>query len=229
MAKKESRATQLRKEVDKLRKSYTKAMTSTNKAVFDGIERLAEHELNAIKKHYEEALKNIKSLRKGGDPRDIATSQLRLMQDTIDRIMANARESLQILDKTRQQINEEIRKSLNDTGQAATGAKKTATGKSTATKSSGTRSTTRRSTAKTATKSTARKSGTTARSTAKRSTAASKTDGTARKSTSTTKRSTTARKPAARKTTTARKSTTARKTSPASKSGSGGSGTKSTS
>lgn len=224
MAKKESRATQLRKEVDKLRKSYTKAMTSTNKAVFDGIERLAEHELNAIKKHYEEALKNIKSLRKGGDPRDIATSQLRLMQDTIDRILANARESLQILDKTRQQINEEIRKSLNDTGQAATGAKKAATGKSTA-KSTGTR----RSTAKTATKSTARKSGTAARSTAKRSTTASKAGSTARKSTSTAKRSTTARKPAARKATTARKSTTARKTSAASKSGGSSPGTSSTS
>ncbi|MDT0635161.1 TIGR01841 family phasin [Spectribacter hydrogenoxidans] len=224
MAKKESRATQLRKEVDKLRKSYTKAMTSTNKAVFDGIERLAEHELNAIKKHYEEALKNIKSLRKGGDPRDIATSQLRLMQDTIDRILANARESLQILDKTRQQINEEIRKSLNDTGQAATGAKKVATGKTTA-KSTAAKSTgTRRSTAKT-TKPTARKSGTTA----KRSTATSKAGSTARKSPSTAKRSTTARKPAARKTTTARKSTTARKTSAASKSGSGSSGTKSTS
>lgn len=113
MTKKQNRITQLREDVDRLRKSYTGAMTSANKAVSDGIEKLAEHELAAIKKHYEVALKNIKSLRKGGDPRDLATAQLRLLQETMDRIISNARESLKILEKTRDNISKDVRKELS--------------------------------------------------------------------------------------------------------------------
>lgn len=143
MAQKQNRITQLRKDVDKLRKSYTGAMSSANKAVADGIERLADHELAAIKKHYEAALKNLKSLRKGGDPRDLATEQLRLLQDTIDRIISNARESLKILEQTRDKIAADVRKEISGSAPAAskkpaakkapakrkTPAKKTATAK----------------------------------------------------------------------------------------------------
>lgn len=119
MAKKQPRITQLRQDVDRLRKSYTGAMSSANKAVSDGIEKLADHELAAIKKHYEAALKNIKALRKGGDPRDMATAQLRLLQDTMDRIIKNARESLKILEQTRNKIAADVRKELSATSTPA--------------------------------------------------------------------------------------------------------------
>lgn len=146
MAKKQNRIAELRKDVDQLRKSYTKAMSSANKAVYKGIERLADHELAAIKKHYEEALKNLRKLRKGGDARDIATEQLRLLQDTIDRIMKNARESMKILDDTRKQIAADIRKSLDDSKKPA--AKKAKTTRKTAKKTAGAKKTTRKKTAK---------------------------------------------------------------------------------
>ncbi len=127
MAQKQNRITQLRKDVDRLRKNYTGAMSSANKAVTDGIEKLADHELLAIKKHYEAALKNLKSLRKGGDPRDMATAQLRLLQDTIDRIVSNARESLRILEQTRDKISQDVRKEIS--GTSAAPAKKAASKK----------------------------------------------------------------------------------------------------
>ena len=42
MAKSDNRISKLRKDVDKLRKNYTGAFTSANRAVYDGIEQLAE-------------------------------------------------------------------------------------------------------------------------------------------------------------------------------------------
>ena len=72
MAKSDNRISKLRKDVDKLRKNYTGAFTSANRAVYDGIEQLAEHELAALKTHYEEAIKSLKTLRKGGAPRELA-------------------------------------------------------------------------------------------------------------------------------------------------------------
>lgn len=155
---KSSRGEQLRKDVNQLRKSYTKAMTSANKAAYQGIEKLADHELAAIKKHYEVALKNLKSLRSGGDSKDVAAAQLKLLQDTIDRIMKNARESLQILDATRKQIAADVRRDLAkaDSGAAkSTGtARKTSPAKSKAkTKTAGAKTAARsKSTAKPAAK-----------------------------------------------------------------------------
>ncbi|MDN5937431.1 MAG: TIGR01841 family phasin [Salinisphaera sp.] len=132
MATQASKVTQLRKDVEKLRKSYTNAMVSANKAAYDGIDKLAEHELAAIKKHYEEALKNVRSLRKGGDPRDVASAQLRLLQETIDRILKNARQSLTILEKTRKKIAADVRRDLQTARKAP--ASKAATSSSAAKK-----------------------------------------------------------------------------------------------
>ena len=97
MTKSDNRITRIRKDIDKLRRNYTGAFASANRAVYHGIEQLAEHELAAIRTHYEEAHENLKQLRRGGSPRDLAASQLELLQQTVDRILDNARESLTIL------------------------------------------------------------------------------------------------------------------------------------
>lgn len=112
MAKSDNPITKLRRDVDTLRRNYTGAFTSANRAVYDGIEKLAEHELTAIKTHYEQAIASLKTLSQGGAPRELAAAQLQLLQDTIDRIMLNARESLTILEDTRSHINAEIRRNL---------------------------------------------------------------------------------------------------------------------
>lgn len=112
MAKSDNPITKLRRDVDTLRRNYTGAFTSANRAVYDGIEKLAEHELTAIKTHYEQAIASLKTLSQGGAPRELAAAQLQLLQDTIDRIMLNARESLMILEDTRSHINAEIRRNL---------------------------------------------------------------------------------------------------------------------
>lgn len=181
MAQKQNRITQLRKDVDRLRKNYTGAMSSANKAVTDGIEKLADHELAAIKKHYEAALKNIKSLRKGGDPRDLATSQLQLLQDTIDRIINNARKSLKILEDTRNRISADVRKEISGSSGAgakkkspakrSSSAKKSASAKSPAKKSATKKAPAKKSTAK---KAPARKTVTTAKKSPAKKTAARK-------------------------------------------------------
>ncbi|MAA73942.1 MAG: hypothetical protein CMN28_04485 [Salinisphaeraceae bacterium] len=220
MASKQNRVAKLRKDVDKLRKSYTGAMSSANSAVQDGFERLVEHELTAIKTHYEAALKNLKQLRKGGDPRDLATAQLKLLQETIDRIMNNARESLTILDETRRKISEDVRRELDATGQpaAATPAARPAPKKRAAT----TRRKTAGSTA--ARKTTARKSTATkktaAKKTAARKPAAAKT--TAAKKPSASKSAATGKKTSAARKAPAKRRAPAKKAGTASKTGTGG-------
>lgn len=215
MARKENKVAKLRKDVDKLRKSYTGAMSSANQAVQGGFEKLVEHELTAIKTHYEAALKNLKQLRKGGDPKDLATAQLKLLQETIDRIMNNARESLSILDETRKQISADVRKELEATESKPAATRKTTTPRKTtaaakkpATRKAPAKKTTARKPAarKPAAKKPAAKKTTASRST---STAA----GTAKKAPSTRKAPAKRRAPA--KTTATRKTAATRKTSTA--------------
>lgn len=186
MAKKQNRITQLRQDVDRLRKNYTGAMSSANKAVYDGIDKLAEHELKAIKQHYEAALKNLKQLRKGGDARDIASAQLKLLQETIDRIMSNARESLKILDNTRKQIAKDIRKNIN-TAQAPKPAAKTGTARSS---TAGKKKTATAAKKPAARKTAARKSSTAGKTAAAKKTTARKSAGGAKKKAATSRKKT---------------------------------------
>ena len=63
--------TQIKHDIDGLRKGYTKALAGANKAIYDGMEQLAEHELNAIRTHYSEAMDSLSAIRGGGSPGDL--------------------------------------------------------------------------------------------------------------------------------------------------------------
>ena len=117
---------QIKNDIDGLRKGYTKALSGANKAIYDGMEQLAEHELNAIRTHYSEALQSLSAIRSGGSPGDLAIAQLQFLQETIDRVLSNARQSLAILDNTRREVSEQFRdgwsdneKTVKDIGEAA--------------------------------------------------------------------------------------------------------------
>ena len=118
--------TQIKHDIDGLRKGYTKALAGANKAIYDGMEQLAEHELNAIRTHYSEAMHSLSTIRGGGSPGDLAIAQLQFLQETIDRVLSNARQSLAILDSTRRDVSEQFRdgwagdeKTVQDIGEAA--------------------------------------------------------------------------------------------------------------
>src|SRR5699024_6006266 len=104
---------QLRDDIDSLRRNYTGALTSANRAIHDGIEQLTEHELSAIKKHYETALSSLKTFKKGGSPQDMAMAQMELLQNTMDSILSNTRHSLSILESTRREVASQVRNNLS--------------------------------------------------------------------------------------------------------------------
>lgn len=199
MAKSSNRVTQWRDEVEKMRKNYSEALVSTNKAVYAGMGEIANQQLTAVKKHYEEALKSLQTLRKGGTPRELAGTQLQMLQDALDRTIKDARETLDILEKTRTRVSEELRKSndaATDTG-PSTRTTRTAAKHSTAAKKKPATAA-KRSTSSTAKRTTtAAKNGTGSKTTAKKSTGSKRTSSTA-------KGKTAAKSTASKRTTTAK-------------------------
>ena len=72
--------------------------------VSTGFERLVEHELNGLKKHYKELQKSLKSARKAGSIKGAAQTQMDMLQDTIDRILDNLKETADIINATRDEL-----------------------------------------------------------------------------------------------------------------------------
>src|SRR5699024_4754620 len=99
-----------REEAEKVRRGYTDALVSSNKAIYSGISELANQQLGAVKKHYAEALSGLHTLRRGGSPGEIAKAQMQLLQEALDRTIGDARETLEILEKTRRQVGQELRR-----------------------------------------------------------------------------------------------------------------------
>ena len=99
------RLEQIRSQIEKLGRDSLDVVANANRIVLQGIQRLAEQELAALNEYYKSAMDSLKSARRGDSSlKDLATSQLDLMQDTVNRVIGNARESLRIIADTRAEL-----------------------------------------------------------------------------------------------------------------------------
>lgn len=98
------RLEQLKTRIDKLRRDSLDVVTNANRIVYQGIQKLADQELKALNDYYKSAVASLKGAGKSSSLKDVAATQLDLMQDTVTRVIAHARESLSIIADTRAEL-----------------------------------------------------------------------------------------------------------------------------
>lgn len=98
------RLEQLKSRIDQLRRDSLDVVANANRIVYQGIQKLADQELKALNDYYKSALASLKDAKKGDSIKDVAANQLDLMQDTVTRVIAHARESLSIIADTRAEL-----------------------------------------------------------------------------------------------------------------------------
>lgn len=125
----QTRVNKLRGQLTQLRKNYASAAASANKVVVKGLEKLADKELNAIRGHYEAALKGLKAANRKGNLRDIAQAQAKVLQATLDRVMSSARDSVSIITATSRELAKVLQNALKAAPAKAAPAKKAASPK----------------------------------------------------------------------------------------------------
>jgi hypothetical protein len=103
---------QLKTSIEKLRKESLDVVGQANKIVSQGVQRLADHELKALNETYKNVLSALKASKGGESVKDMAAKQLDLMQDTVNRLIASANDSLAIVADTRQELTGLVQKGL---------------------------------------------------------------------------------------------------------------------
>ncbi|MES2883252.1 MAG: phasin family protein [Pseudomonadota bacterium] len=110
----------LKTSIDKIRKDSLDVVGQANKIVSQGVHRLAEHELKALNDTYKNVLSSLKSSKSGESVKDLAAKQLDLMQDTVTRLIASAKDSLNIVAETRHELTGLVQKGLKSGAVAET-------------------------------------------------------------------------------------------------------------
>lgn len=90
---------QLKSQLERLRHDSLDVVAKASRIVFEGVQKLAEQELKALNDYYKSATAGLRI--KGGPS---ASQQLDLLQDTVQKVISHARESLSILSDTRAEL-----------------------------------------------------------------------------------------------------------------------------
>lgn len=98
------RLEQFKARIDKLGRDSLDVVVNANRIVYQGIQKLADQELKALNDYYKGAVASLKGAKKGSSIKDVASEQLDLMQDTVSKVIAHARESLSIIADTRAEL-----------------------------------------------------------------------------------------------------------------------------
>lgn len=101
---------QFRDQFDKLRKESIETVATANRIVSKGVQKLADKELNALNDYYQELVSQVKSARRGESIKDLAARQLDLMQDTVNKVIANARESFATVAEVRDELTKLVQR-----------------------------------------------------------------------------------------------------------------------
>lgn len=139
---------QLKAHLERLRADSVDVVANASRIVVDGVQKLAEQELKALNEYYKSAVKSARELKNKKTSKtyqDLASEQIDLLQDTVQKVVSNARESLNIIADTRAEIarltqsgqgadnakalarvSEPARKAVEDVRKAASKAQKTA-------------------------------------------------------------------------------------------------------
>jgi hypothetical protein len=92
---------QLKAHIERLRRDSLDVVANASRIVFEGVQKLAEQELRALNDYYKSAVNSAKA---ASGPGDLASQQLDLLQDTVQKVIAAARESLSIIADTRAEL-----------------------------------------------------------------------------------------------------------------------------
>lgn len=92
---------QLKAHIERLRRDSLDVVANASRIVFEGVQKLAEQELKALNDYYKSAVSSAKA---ASSPGDLASQQLDLLQDTVQRVISAARESLSIISDTRAEL-----------------------------------------------------------------------------------------------------------------------------
>lgn len=106
------RLDQVRNRLEHLRHDALEMVTSVNKVVFGGVQRLADHELRTLNQAYATALRSLRTARKTpkGNLKDLSALQIDTLQELADQVIANARQAIKIVAETRSQLTETVKK-----------------------------------------------------------------------------------------------------------------------
>lgn len=92
---------QFKAHVERLRRDSLDVVANASRVVFEGVQKLAEQELKALNDYYKSA---VGAARRASGPGELATQQLDLLQDTVQKVIAAARDSLSIVADTRAEL-----------------------------------------------------------------------------------------------------------------------------
>ena len=92
---------QLKAHIERLRRDSLDVVANASRIVVEGVQKLAEQELKALNDYYKSALNSAKAAR---GPGDLASQQLDLLQETVQKVISHARESLTIISETRTEL-----------------------------------------------------------------------------------------------------------------------------
>lgn len=95
---------QLKTQVERMRRESLDVVSNASRIVFEGVQKLAEQELKALNDYYKSATGALKAPRAGSSYQDLAAKQLDLLQDTVQKVLSHARESLGIIAETRAEL-----------------------------------------------------------------------------------------------------------------------------
>ncbi|MDE2148903.1 MAG: TIGR01841 family phasin [Gammaproteobacteria bacterium] len=109
------RLDQVRSRLERLRRDALEMVTSANKVVFNGVQRLADQELKTLNRAYNTALRSLQTARAGGNLKHMTAKQLDALQEIVNQVIASARQSLAIVAETRTELADLIRKGGNTT------------------------------------------------------------------------------------------------------------------
>lgn len=96
---------QITGELERLRKDSLSVVLNANKIVYSGVQKLADRELKALNDYYRSAVEAVRGADKKQGLRQLAHQQLDLLQDTVNQVIAHARESMNIVAETRTELS----------------------------------------------------------------------------------------------------------------------------
>ncbi|MBE3605324.1 phasin family protein [bacterium] len=106
------RLRELKRKLEKLRQDSLTLVSSANKIVYAGVQKIADRELKALNDYYRAAVKAIRDADRRGSYKGLAQKQLDLLQRTVNEVIAHARESLEVVSETRAELAALMQKHL---------------------------------------------------------------------------------------------------------------------
>lgn len=98
---------QLKAQLDRMRRESVDVVANASRIVVEGVQKLAEQELQALNDYYKKAVGSAKKAREKSGAKgyqELAAEQIDLLQDTVQKVLENARTSLAIIADTRTEL-----------------------------------------------------------------------------------------------------------------------------